>query len=153
MNEKFNPFEEDYANENDVQFEDEQGEIVLDLPGVSQAIPDGTYTAYVDKVEQKMSESGKLYLETKFIITSSAQYAGRKITDRFFLTESALWRLHRFLFAIGLTGEQGGTYKLKISELLGSTAVLTVKAEEYDGRKVPNVVGYRKAKEVVKNEQ
>lgn len=111
--------------------------IHVDFTGVSsgfEKIEPGTYLARVGKIEQRMSQANKPYLNWEFTITGG-QYDGRKAWYMTSLSPNALWKLKDVLInAFGKDREDlAGDFDLDTEELIGEEVALIIGEEMYNG--------------------
>ena len=109
----------------------------VDFTGVSsgfEKIEPGTYLARVEKIEQRMSQANKPYLNWTFNIVGG-QYDGRKAFYMTSLAPNALWKLKDMLVnACGLDREDlKGSFDFDETEFIGEEVALIVGEEEYQG--------------------
>ena len=109
----------------------------VDFTGVSsgfEKIEPGTYLARVEKIEQRMSQANKPYLNWTFNIVGG-QYDGRKAFYMTSLAPNALWKLKDMLVnAFGLDREDlKGSFDFDETEFIGEEVALIVGEEEYQG--------------------
>lgn len=109
----------------------------VDFTGVSsgfEKIEPGTYGARVEKIEQKMSQNNKPYLNWTFQLMGG-DYDGRKAFYMTSLAPNALWKLKDTLVkAFGYTKEDlQGEFELDETDLIGVEVALVIGEEEYQG--------------------
>lgn len=111
--------------------------MVVDFTGVSsgfEKIEPGTYLARVEKIEQKMSQAGKPYLNWTLQLMGG-DVDGRKTFFMTSLAPNALWKLKDCLIkAFGYTKDDlSGQFELDIEELIGQECAVVIGEEEYQG--------------------
>jgi hypothetical protein len=78
----------------------------------SNTIPEDTYEAALEHVEQTTSRSGNPMLVWKFVLVNN-DYAGFEVRDYTVLLPTSAWKLDQLLKATGL-GEVGGPDPIKL---------------------------------------
>lgn len=109
----------------------------VDFTGVSsgfEKIEPGTYLARVEKIEQKMSQANKPYLNWTFTIVGG-QYDNRKAFYMTSLAPNALWKLKEMLVnAFGKSKEElAGAFDFDETDYIGEEVALIIGEEEYQG--------------------
>jgi hypothetical protein len=104
----------------------------------------GVYNVRIDEVTNNPSKAGKPMLTIVSEITSGA-FKGSKLWDRIVLTDSSQWKLDQFLQAIGLASKSKRRGVLDTEEVVGSKAVIRVKAGTYNGEYSPEIAGWMPA--------
>lgn len=64
-----------------------------------EPVPAGRYNLVLEKWGEQTSGNGKQFINCEFVI-NDGDFAGRKIWDKFFLTEASWWRLKQLARAI-----------------------------------------------------
>jgi Protein of unknown function (DUF669) len=96
-----------------------------------EPLPEGTYSAEVLEVEQKMGKSSnKPYLNWQFKI-DGGEHDGRRAFYMTSLSEKALWKLKQVLKNLGL--DVDGQLDLDPADLVGLPCVIKIEHEEYEG--------------------
>ena len=114
-------------------------ETAVDFSGVSgfEVIPNGKYPATLSKFEFAVAQSGFRKVKLEFTLTDEAgEYEGRKAWADLSLKSSALWKLKKYLCAMGVPAEDFGpntNLSQMISELVGRECLLTLGSHMYQG--------------------
>lgn len=109
----------------------------IDFTNVSsgfEKIEPGIYSGRVSKIEQKVSQAGKPYLNWTLEIVGG-EYDGRKTFFMTSLSPNALWKLKDVLLnAFGFTKEDlSGNFDFDITDLIGQECAIVMGEEEYQG--------------------
>ena len=108
----------------------------IDFTGVSsgfEIIPEGIYPVSVFKVESKMSQNNKPYLNFTLKI-QGGDFDGRNMFFTSSLQPQCLWSLKATLINLGYSKEDlAGAFNLDTEDLLGREAQAVVVHEEYKG--------------------
>lgn len=123
------------------------GTINVNLAGVKtelEAVPAGTYEAVVASAQvTEAKSSGKPMLSVKLRIEAPEELNGRMLFDNFSLQSQALWKLKRWLLALGYEPDELETnLELDPEELVGQTCYPVVVNEMYQGQERSRVTGY-----------
>ena len=98
----------------------------------NEVIPDGKYTARIDKVEERIAEKSKnTYWNVEFTLTDDA-VAGRKVWGVFMLQPNALWKLRTLYEALGI--DTSGEADLDTNDILQQEVGVVLNTEEYQGK-------------------
>lgn len=121
----------------------------VDFTGVSsgfEKIEPGTYLARVEKIEQRMSQANKPYLNWTFNIVGG-QYDGRKAFYMTSLAPNALWKLKEMLInAFNKDKDElQGSFDFNEEEYIGEEVALIVGEEEYNGEMRDRVLDVKDA--------
>ena len=116
----------------------------VDFTGVAsgfEKIEPGTYLARVKKIEQKMSQAQKPYLNWTFVIVGG-DYDGRNVFYMTSLSPNALWKLKDTLIkAFGMEKEElAGEFDLDTESLIGEEVAVVISEEEYNGEMRDRVI-------------
>ncbi len=65
-----------------------------------QLVPEGDYQIKLKKMDNKVSSKGNNYLACEYTI-ANGEYTGRSIFDNITVTNDAVWRIKRWLYAFG----------------------------------------------------
>lgn len=128
--------------------------ITVDMEGVESGgkiVPDGTYNAKVEEIEEKESSNENDMLVVKWRILSGKGKGGL-VWDNISLTPQALWRLKGLLEALEIEVPDG-SMDLDIDELIGQEASIQITNEKYEGKDRPRVTGYGSAGEGEEEEE
>lgn len=108
----------------------------IDFTGVSDGftiIPEGVYPVSVFKVEQKMSQAQKPYINWTLKITEG-EFQGRQMFYTSSLQPQCLWSLKVALKNLGYADASlKGQFNLDLEDLLGRECQAVVVHEEYKG--------------------
>ena len=123
--------------------------ISVDFTNVSsgfESIEPGNYLARVEKIESKMSQAGKPYLNWHFKI-SGGDYDNRTAFFMTSLAPNALWKLKQVLIAAFDKEEEdlSGEFELDTEELIGHEVTLIIGEEEYNGEMRDRVLDVKDA--------
>lgn len=123
--------------------------IHVDFTGVSsgfEKIEPGTYLARVSKIEQRMSQAQKPYLNWEFTIVGG-EYDGRKAWYMTSLSPNALWKLKEVLInAFGKDKEDlAGNFEFDETDYIGEEVALVIGEEEYNGEMRDRVLDVKDA--------
>ena len=121
----------------------------VDFTGVSsgfEKIEPGTYLARVTKIEQRMSQANKPYLNWEFQIVGG-EYDNRKAWYITSLAPNALWKLKDMLInAFGKSKEElAGEFDFDETEFIGEEVALIIGEEEYNGEMRDRVLDVKDA--------
>lgn len=104
--------------------------ITLSLADVKtelEAVPAGNYAVTVASAKEGISKTGNPKIEVKLRIDEPEEQAGRILFDNFSLQPQALWKLKRWLYALGYSDDDfAGEFELDPEELVGLTCVASV---------------------------
>jgi len=111
-----------------------------------EKIEPGNYLARVEKIESKMSQAGKPYLNWMFKI-QGGDYDGRTAFFMTSLAPNALWKLKQVLIAAFDKDEEDlkGQFELDTDELIGEECTLIIGEEEYNGEMRDRVLDVKDA--------
>lgn len=101
----------------------------------NEPLPAGIYNATIDTSDSKFNktEDGKPYITVSFVI-ADGDFAGRKLTQKYFLHKDARWKLNNVLHAFGLLPETPGRFQFDTDQLHGLKARIKVKQRAYNER-------------------
>ncbi|MBT9168105.1 MAG: hypothetical protein DDT19_01450 [Syntrophomonadaceae bacterium] len=116
----------------------------VDFTGVSsgfEKIEPGVYLARVKKIEQRMSQAQKPYLNWVFVIIGG-DYDGRNVFYMTSLAPNALWKLKDVLAkAFGYSRRDlAGEFDLDTEALIGEEIAVVIGEEEYNGEMRDRVI-------------
>jgi hypothetical protein len=118
-------------------------EVDFDAAGQSQLIPEGTYKARIDKVEERKSKSsGEPYWNLELTIIDPLDFEGRKLWDVLMLGANALWKLRAVCESAGLPVE-GRNGAFDSEELLQQEVTIIVVNDDYQGKVRSKVKQYK----------
>ncbi len=96
------------------------------------AVPAGNYAVTVSSVQETLSKSSnKPMLAVKLRIEEPEDQAGRILFDNFSLQPQALWKLKRWLLALGYAEDEIAEFELDPEELVGLDCVAAVIVEPF----------------------
>jgi hypothetical protein len=132
--------------DDDSETEDRQADsFVIDFSEVEELseepLPLGSYLIEVRKAELGKAADGKPFIQLTTFVVEPQEHAGRKLTDRIWLTKDSMWRAKKAFRALGFDVEG----KLDLSEIVVDVVgrevdVLTkIDTLPLDGRKVARI--------------
>jgi len=106
----------------------------------SGLIPEGAYVVSVFDVAEGTSMSGNKKLVIKYKI-EEGKYIGRFIWDSISLSKNSLWRLQKFVRALGFpyTSEQ----EIDTDEWIGKKLIVLVRKNTYQGKENLKVMDFK----------
>jgi hypothetical protein len=117
--------------------------VTVDMEGVESGgkiVPDGTYEAIIESVEEKESSNDNPMIVVKWKLTSGKGKGGM-VWDNLPLVPQALWRLKGMLEALGVEVPDG-SMDLDLTELEGQECSVQITNENFEGKDRPKVTGY-----------
>lgn len=115
-----------------------------------QIISPGDYEVTVTSYEKKNASTGSEMYVFDYEIRSDVdqQFQGRKIKfDNFVINENSMWKLHAVSKAAKFpNGVSFSSYKEWADQLKGSTLIVNVGHQEYNGQKQVRVKSYKESK-------
>lgn len=101
----------------------------LDFSNVSTREPleEGIYEMVIEKVEEKVSTTGKDML----LVTFKEPESEKLVWENYLFQENCLWKLKELLDAVGL--DTSGPIDFEPEDLVGQVVNCTVIQEEYNG--------------------
>jgi len=115
----------------------------------SDLLPEGSYLVSIFDVTEGTSMSGNKKLTLKFEI-QEGKYVGKFIWDYISLSRNAVWRLQKFVHALGLpsTNEQ----EIDTDEWIGKKLIVLVRRNTYQGRENLKVTDFKAYEKDIKVE-
>lgn len=122
--------------------------VSVDMEGVESGgklIPDGSYRAKIESIEEKESKQENPMLVVKWKVLSGKGKGGL-VFDNVSLTPQALWRLKGLLEALEIEVPDGAM-DLDLDDLVEQECTIQITNEKYEGRDRPKVTAYGSAGE------
>lgn len=122
--------------------------VTIDFEGVESGgkiVPDGTYNAVINSIEQKESSNDNDMWVVKWKLLSGKGKGGL-VWDNLSLTPQALWRVKGLLEALEIEVPDS-SMDIDLAELEGQECSIQVTNETYEGKDRPRVTGYGSAGE------
>jgi hypothetical protein len=121
--------------------------ITLNLQDVQtelEAIPAGNYPVVVAQMTEGVSKSSNQPMLTAKLRIEGGDFDGRMLFDHFSLQTQALWKLKRFMGALGFGEEvlEDPAYELEPEDFVGMEVTASVIVEPYQGVDRNKVSGY-----------
>lgn len=120
----------------------------VDTEGGGQCYPAGAYKVSPKEIVEVEAKSGNMQLKIKAVILEG-EYKGKHIVDHLTLVDSCMWKLVKFIKAMGVNVEklesmdtESGAFRAVINKCIGKTVffVLEIKPSYNDPEKETNEV-------------
>lgn len=133
----------------DASFEEEGESLTINMEDVAaqtfEAIPKGTYNVTIDSAEFKMSKSSNKPMWNLTLVITDGEYANRKIFTILSFSEAALPGTKAAIQRIApqlLTANFNPKAIAESGDLVGLTARVKTKIEQYEGNDQTRVAGW-----------
>jgi hypothetical protein len=114
----------------------------FDKAGQDNLVPEGTYVARIDKVEErKGKDSGEPYWNLELTVVDPTDFEGRKVWDILMLNPQSMWKLRAVCVSAGISVE-GRAGAFDSEELLQQEVQIKVIHEAYQGQARARVKQY-----------